>query len=372
MKIAAFDLKKQYQEIKSEIDKNISKVINSGNFILGNELETFESTFASYCNINYGIGVGSGTDAIQIALKAFNIGYGDEVVTVPFTAVPTVTAIVMSGAKPTFVDVDENTRCMDSKSLRTYLEKHNQIKKVKAIIPVHLYGQAADMDEIMKIAKEFDLLVIEDASQAHGTKYANNFVGTIGNAGCFSFYPTKNLGAYGDAGMIITKEKSIANKIKKIRNYGEKEKNKNEIFGVNSRLDELQAAILNVKIKYLDIWIEKRKKIASYYDDNLKSSKIETPVLSAKSNHSYHLYVVKISNRNLIKKKLAEKGISTSIHYPLPIHLQEAFSYLGYKKNQFPNSELLSQNSLSLPMYPELTKDEINIICKNLIQLIED
>jgi dTDP-4-amino-4,6-dideoxygalactose transaminase len=310
--IPAMDLKKQHLELKKELDKAISSVLDSGRFILANNVGAFEKEFSKYCNSKFGIGVANGTDAIHLALRANNIGEGDEVITVPNTAVPTVAAIEMVQAVPVFVDIDE-TFTIDVNKIESAITE-----KTKAIIPVHLFGNVCNMDPIIKIAKKHDLKIIEDCAQAHGAEYKGKKL-PVSGTGCFSFYPTKNLGAYGDAGMVVTDDKEVAEKVKLLRCYGESKRYKNEIPGFNSRLDELQAAILRVKLKHLNTWTKNRRKLAEIYNKNLKNVLI--PVEKDYAKHVYHLYVIRSKDRNQLRDHLKAKGISTLIHYPLPIHL---------------------------------------------------
>ena len=363
MQIPFGDLKRQYLTIKEEIDEAISNVLNRGWFILGEELLAFEEEFASYCNVDYGIGVGSGTEALHLSLVACGVEPGDEVITVPNTAVPTVSAISCAGAIPAFVDIDPNTYTMDPNKLEDYLKKRFTTKKAKAVIPVHLYGYPADMDPILEIARRYGLKVIEDACQAHGAEYKNQKVGSLGDAGCFSFYPSKNLGAYGDGGMIVTNDSDLAKRISMLRNYGQENRYHHKIKGFNSRLDEIQAAILRIKLRHLDRWNKRRRQIAKIYDQGTAHSEIKKPIEMDNSQHVYHLYVIRTKNREEIQKNLLEKGIETIIHYPVPIHLQEAYKDLKLKESTFPQAELHAKESVSLPVYPELSDSEVQHIC---------
>lgn len=383
MKIPFFDLRRQYDCIKDELARAVANVHQKGRYILGDNLRAFEDEFANYCGCRFGIGVGSGTDAIFLSLLACGIKTGNEVITVPNTAVPTVCAISMTGAKPVFVDVDEKTYNMDPEELRKLLDKRykmSDIRKIKAIIPVHLYGQPADMDPILEIARTYNLKVIEDACQAHGAVYyskksnekkaenqiTNNDsrimtrrVGSFGHAVAFSFYPTKNLGCYGDGGMVVTNNEGIFRKVRMLRNYGQTDRYHHEIKGINSRLDELQAAILRVKLKYLDSWNKKRKNIAEIYDNSIRAVDIIKPIEASYGSHVYHLYVIRKSKREKLQNYLKQKGVTTLIHYPIPVHLQKAYEDLGAKEGVFPISENCSKEVLSLPIYPELEKEEI-------------
>lgn len=353
--IALGDLKRNYFKIYEEIDSVIKDVLEKGWFVLGKQGELFEKEFAGYCGRSYGIGVNSGTDALKLVLKAIGIKKDDEVITVPNTAIPTAMAIVEAGAKPVFVDVGEDY-LIDASKIENVITP-----KTKVIMPVHLYGQACDMDAISEVAKKNNLFVIEDCAQAHGAEYRGMKV-PIGDAGCFSFYPSKNLGAFGEGGMIVTNNKELSDKLKLLRNYGQSTKYDADILGSNSRLDEIQAAILRVKLKYLHEWNEQRRKIASKYNSNLKEI-VKTPLENPLAKHVYHLYVIRTEKRNFVLEELKKRGIGTGIHYPIPLHLQKAFKYLGYKKGDFPIAEKFSEEILSLPMFPELTGKEVEKIC---------
>ncbi|HJP17138.1 MAG TPA: DegT/DnrJ/EryC1/StrS family aminotransferase [Nitrospinota bacterium] len=361
-KIPFIDLTKQFNNLRGEIEQAIFRVLNSGVFVLGNELKVFEDDFAKYCGAKYGVGVGSGTEAIHLSLLASGVKPGDEIVTVPNTAVPTIAAINSANAKPVFVDIDPETFTMSACGLEEFLKKKIS-KKIKIVIPVHLYGQPADMDPIIEIARKYDLKVIEDACQAHGAEYKGKKVGSLGDAGCFSFYPTKNMGAYGDGGMITTNNEQIAQTLIMLRNYGEEKKYHNKICGFNSRLDELQAAVLGVKLRYLDQWNNKRRKHAKLYNKLLKHTEVTTPVEKEFSKHVYHLYVIKTQKRKKIKE-LLENSVVTSVHYPKPVHFQKAYKNLNYKKGDFPLAEKCAGEILSLPIFPELNNENIEFICK--------
>lgn len=356
--IPFFDLKTQYKEIRNDIDKNINRVLSSGNFILGEELVSFENEFAKFCGVKFAIGVGSGTFALFLALKSLGIKREDEVITVPNTFIATAEAISQVGAKPVFVDVDNDTFNIDVAKIE---EKINE--KTKAIIPVHLYGHPVDMDPILKIAKKNNLRVIGDAAQACGAEYKGRKISGLGDITIFSFYPTKNLGAYGDAGAITTNNDEIAEKIRLLRNYGQKIKYHHLIKGFNSRLDEIQAAILRVKLKRLDEWNNSRRKIAKIFNELLENADVVLPIEREYAKHVYYLYVVRSNQRDKLQQWLKSKAISTLIHYPIPIHLQMAYKDLGYKKGDFPVVETCAKEILSLPMFPELKKEQIKEIC---------
>ena len=357
------DLKREYNLLKDDIDKAVNDVLDSGNFILGNTLKLFEKEFASYCGTRFGIGVASGTDALHLSLKAIGINQGDEVITVPNTASATVLSIMFTGARPVLVDVDE-TCCINVEKIEKAITD-----KTKAIIPVHLYGQPCSMKEIMEIANEHDLEVIEDCCQAHGAEYQGKKVGSFGRIGCFSFYPTKNLGAYGDGGIVVTNDEELADRIRLLREYGWKLRDDSTMVGYNSRLDELQAAILRVKLKYLEEWNENRRRIATLYDKLLN---VKIPVKKDDRKHVYHLYVISIKSRDEIKKSLLSRGIMTGIHYRIPIHLQNAFSSLGYKIGDFSVTEKNSEEILSIPIFPELTEKEAENVAQSINKIVNE
>lgn len=371
MKIPFFEPKLQWQAIQQEIDQAMTRVLKSGWYILGEELKAFENEFAAYCQASYAIGVGSGTDALQLALVACDIKPGDEVITVPNTAVPTVVAIIAAQARPVFIDIDPQTHTMSPERLEAYLKAASLPLKAKAVIPVHLYGHPADMAPIKEIAQKYGLKVIEDACQAHGAEYGGVKVGMLGEAGCFSFYPTKNLGAYGDGGMVVVNDEHLANRLKMLRNYGEEAKYQNAIYGYNSRLDELQAAILRVKLTYLDQWNKRRRSIAEQYHKLLEDTDLILPIEAPWAKHVYHLYVIRSKGRDNLKQRLEEKGILTSIHYPRPIHYQKAYTGLGYSKGDFPIAEQFTSEILSLPIYPELDNEQINYISHTIHSILK-
>ena len=360
-KVPAFDLQRQYQDIKAEIDAAVAGVLAGGNFILGEEVAGFEAEFAQYLGAKYGVGVGSGTEALHLSLLALGIGAGDEVITVANTAVPTVSAISETGASPVLVDIKYDTYTMDIARLETAITP-----KTKAIIPVHLYGNAVDMESLMKVAGKHHLAVVEDACQAHGAEYEGRKVGTIGTIGAFSFYPTKNLGGYGDGGMVITSDETLAGKMRQLRFYGmaDKEKYLHVIKGINSRLDEMQAAILRVKLRHLDKWNESRRAKAALYSQLLPREHVNLPYEPPYARHVYHLYVVRTERRDELRRYLKRHGIDTLIHYPAPIHLQPAYADLSLGKGAFPVSEKCAREILSLPMFPELSDVEIRQVAQ--------
>lgn len=363
MKIPLVDLKTNYQSIEQEIDLAIKNTIKSSNFINGPFLEKFERCFAHYIGVKYCIGVASGTDALYLSLLTLNIEKGDEVILPVNTFIATAYAVLYCGAKPVFVDIDEQTH-----TINVNLIKKAITKKTRAIIPVHLYGTPADMDQIRFIAQEYNLHIIEDACQAHGAVYGNKRVGSLGNLAAFSFYPSKNLGAYGDGGAITTNSSKLANSLLSIREYGTSSKYIFNKLGFNSRLDGLQAAILTVKLKYLDRWNKKKLNVAEYYNKQISSYLpfIKIPKTLVNTTTAYHLYVIRTPNRNQLAKFLARQGIQTGIHYPVPLHLQKSLTFLGYKKGDFPIAELVSNEILSLPIYPELTRLNQNYIIKTM------
>ncbi|MDO8603487.1 MAG: DegT/DnrJ/EryC1/StrS family aminotransferase [Candidatus Omnitrophota bacterium] len=359
MKVDIFTLKKQYDEIKDELKGPIEKVMTSGAFILGEDVGLFEKEFAAYCDVKYGIGVNSGTDALFLACLACGIGKGDEVITPTYTYIATSFGISIAGATPVFVDTEEKTYNIDISKIEKAITK-----KTKAILLVHLYGHPADMDPVIEIARKYKLKVIEDCAQAHGALYKNKKVGSLGDAACFSFYPTKNLGAFGDGGMITTNSEEVKDRALLLRDYGRKGRYENIIKGYNSRLDTLQAAILRVKLKHLDEWNEKRRKNATLYTKLFKETKMDItlPYEADYAKHIYHQYAVRIKNRKEVMEKLADKGLCPLIHYPIPVHLQECYKELGYKRGDFPVAEKYCEEIMSLPMYPELTTEEIKYV----------
>ncbi|MCC6003881.1 MAG: DegT/DnrJ/EryC1/StrS family aminotransferase [Thermofilum sp.] len=363
MKIPLVDLRRQYLSIKNEIDRAIEEVLNNGMFILGENVKSFEREFAEYIGVKYAIGVGSGTDALFLALKALGVKSGDEVVTVSFTFVSTVDSIVHNDGTPVFVDIDPESYTIDVRQIEKMITD-----KTKAIIPVHLYGLPCDMDPIMELAEEKGIYVVEDAAQAHGAEYKGRKVGSFGHIACFSFYPSKNLGAYGDAGMVVTNDQDLAEKIRMLREYGQIEKYKHLLIGYNSRLDELQAAILRVKLKYLDKWNEKRRANAKLYNELLMDlSNLIIPPSEVKGRkHVYHLYVIRTKQREELRNFLASKGISSGIHYPIPVHKQPSYKNLLNDIPRLPVTEQVAKEVLSLPMFPELTEEEIHYICDNI------
>lgn len=364
--IPFLDLTRQYKRIEEEILSAKRRVLEKGCFILGEEVSAFEEEFAHYCGVRYGAGVGSGTDALFLALKAAGIGEGDEVITVSHSFIASAIAISMTGAKPVFVDIDPEVYTMDPDGLEHLLKKRKGRSRVKAVLPVHLYGQPAEMEALVEIADRYNLSVIEDACQAHGAEYQGKKSGSFGLLGCFSFYPTKNLGAYGDGGMVVTNDKKLYDKVRLLRCYGEKKKYEHILKAGNSRLDEIQAAILRVKLKYLDLWNGERRSKALAYKRMLESTEVVCPVEKEQARHVYHLFVIRTKRRNALQAFLKEEGIHTLIHYPIPIHIQKAYGELGYRKGDLPVTEKYAQEVLSLPFFPELTTEEMGKVNKGI------
>ncbi|MBU0533521.1 MAG: DegT/DnrJ/EryC1/StrS family aminotransferase [Candidatus Omnitrophica bacterium] len=360
MTIPLTDLKKQYQSIKKEIDLAIEQVVTNTNFILGREVEEFEKEMANYLNTKFAIGVASGTDALVLAIRTLNISEGDEVITTPFTFIATTEAIIRAGAKPVFCDIDEETYNIDTNKIEEKITS-----KTKAILPVHLYGLSCEMDKILSLAQKYNLKVIEDAAQSFGSEYKDKKAGAIGDIGCFSFFPAKNLGAYGDGGMITTNDEQTIQKLKFLRNHGQTEQYHYTLHGFNSRLDTLQAAVLKIKLKYIEKWITMRLEKARLYNKLFLGSEIITPFIPAYSEHSFNYYTIRIKEkRDVVLTRLKENGIACAIYYPLCLHLQEVHNDLGYKIGDFPVAEKIQTEVLSLPMYPELEKEEIEEIVK--------
>jgi dTDP-4-amino-4,6-dideoxygalactose transaminase len=357
MTIPFMDLKRQYTSLMPRIQQAIGRVFDRSFFILGTEGKAFEKEFSAYVGVQHGIGVNSGTDALFLALLAAGIGKGDEVITVANTAIPTVAAIVATGAIPRFVDIDEKTALIDCDKITAVITS-----KTRAIIPVHLYGNPVPMKRVMEIASNHNLTVIEDCAQAHGACINGQRVGSFGHLSCFSFYPTKNLGAYGDAGMILTSHDDLAKKLTLLRQYGEEKRYHTIISGFNSRLDELQAAILLVKLKYLDQWNKKRKEIVEEYKRSIQNTKIQFIDETQEGISVHHLFVVRTPDREEFQQYLQNHGIGTAIHYPIPLHLQKAYTYLGYKEGYFPATEKVMSEIVSLPLFPELTKQEVDYV----------
>ena len=367
MNIPFVDLRAQYQSIKKETDRAVSRVLSRGIYILGPEVQAFEEEMASYCGTDHAVGVASGTDALHLALLACGIKPGDEVITTPFTFVATTEVIKHCGAKPIFVDIDPKTYNIDPAKIESKISQ-----KTKAIIPVHLYGQPCNMDEIMKIAKKHKIKVIEDCAQALGAEYKGKKVGSIGDVGCLSFFPSKNLGAYGDGGMVITKNEEIAEKVRMLRVHGANEPYKYSIDGFNSRLDEIQATILRVKLEHLDEWVGLRREKAALYDRLLEPIEgIDPPYADKDGKHSYNYYTACVTgttlSRDELRNHLKERDIMTMVYYPLSLHLQEAYKEFKYKKGDFKNSEWAQDRVISLPMYPALSEEQISKVAEEIV-----
>lgn len=356
----------QYLAHKREIDAAVARALAAGQYVLGEQVTAFEHEFAAYCNCAEGVGVNSGTDALILALKALGISAGDEVITVSHTAVATVAAIVATGARPVLVDIGPDSFTLDLQAAARAIGP-----KTKAIVPVHLYGLPADMDAIMDLAARHGLKVIEDCAQAVGARYRGRRVGSIGDASCFSFYPTKNLGAIGDGGMVLTNNSEVAARVRQLRQYGWNSARDSEIEGVNSRLDELQAAILRVKLVHLDADNRRRAAVARRYDEGLRATGLKLPQASTTSEHAYHLYVTRSAHRDKLLQRLREGGIAAGVHYPVPVHHQPAYRDRGFDPFPLPHTEQVAGEVLSLPMYPELTDAEVESVIAVLHAALE-
>ncbi|MFC6668990.1 DegT/DnrJ/EryC1/StrS family aminotransferase [Marinobacterium aestuariivivens] len=356
--IPFLDLKAQYRSIKDEIDQAVLNTLASSQYVLGSEVSTFEEEFAEYCGAAYGIAVNSGTSALHLALLAAEVGPGDEVITVSNTFVATVAAIDYCGAAPVFVDVEPDTLNMNP-----HLVEEAITERTRAILPVHLHGHPADLDPILEIARRHDLRVIEDACQAHGAEYKDRRVGGIGDLGCFSFYPGKNLGACGEGGMVVTQNEDFARKIRMLRDWGQEKKYHHKLKGYNYRMDGIQGAILRVKLRHLDGWTTARREVARRYNEQLVGLNLTLPIEKPWAKAVYHVYAVRILARDALHNYLNEQGVQTGIHYPIPVHLQTAYASLDFPENSFPISESSSRYLLSLPLYPELSQSKVSDIC---------
>jgi dTDP-4-amino-4,6-dideoxygalactose transaminase len=366
IKVPFLDLWSQHLPLMSEFNQAIHEVIEASAFAGGRFVTAFEQDFAAYCNIPHAIGVGSGTEALWLSLLACGVGSGDEVITVPSTFMATAEAITHCGARPVFVDVDECTYTMNPDAL-----KHALTTRTKAIIPVHLFGQPADMDPILDFARKHGLYVIEDGCQAHGATYKGRRVGTFGDTACFSFYPGKNLGAFGEAGAIVTSNAQLNEKIKVLRDHGQERKYFHSMVGWNCRMDGIQAAVLRIKLRRLDIGNQRRRSHAAHYDDGLRRIEgIVTPIEASYARHVYHIYAIRVENRDEVIKYLTDQGIGTGIHYPVPVHLQEAYQSLGYNRGTFPVAERCAGEFLSLPMYPELTYAQVEQVIQSVKEAV--
>ena len=359
------DLQAQYRSIASDVTDAMMRVVERGDYILGDDVRLFEEEFAQYIGTSEAIAVGSGLDALELALRAYGVGPGDEVITAANTFIATALAVMAVGARPILVDVVGETYNIDPAAIEAAITS-----KTKAIMPVHLYGQPADMLPILEIAQQHGLIVIEDAAQAHGARYDGRRAGALGHAAGFSFYPAKNLGAYGDGGMVVTNDAATAEKIRRLRNYGQRVKYEHSVIGTNSRLDTIQAAILRFKLRRLDHWNAARSEHAAAYNVLLAGAPIILPKTAQKCSHVYHLYVIQLDRRSEVQNLLTARGIGTGIHYPIPIHLQEACASLGYRKGDFPVTENAASRILSLPMYPEMTTGQREFVAEELLQAV--
>jgi dTDP-4-amino-4,6-dideoxygalactose transaminase len=365
MNIPLIDLTRQHRALREEITAAIQGVLDRGDFILGQDVHKLEEEFAAYCGTKYAVGVDSGLAALELSLRALGIGAGDEVIVPAHTFTASAAAITFAGAQPVFVDVDPETLCIDVEKIETAITA-----RTKAILPVHLYGLPADMDSIFAIAEKHNLMVVEDACQAHGALYKGKRTGNLGHAAGFSFYPTKNLGACGDGGILTTNDENVAEAAKAMRNCGQKSKNVHELPPFNHRLDSIQAAILRVKLRYLDQWIDSRRKLAALYNKLLAGSNVIRPAEPADYKHVYHLYVIRSENRDMLQAKLKERGIGTAIHYPNPVHLQPFYAKETDRRGQFPVAERGCNEILSLPLYPELTEEQVETVASEITALL--
>lgn len=365
--IPLLDLKAQYNSIKKEVDAAISRVVADQNFIMGEDIKLLESEIASYCGVPYGIGVTSGTDALILALKAADVKEGDEVITSAFTFMATASAISNVGAKPIFCDIEPRTYNIDPNEIAKKITA-----RTKAIVPVHLYGQSADMDPIIAVAEKNRLKVIEDNAQAIGATYKGRKTGSMGDAGCISFFPSKNLGAFGDGGMVVTSDPDIADKVKVLRVHGSKVRYIHSVIGTNARLDNLQAAVLRIKLRYLDEWTKKRQANAAIYNKLFKGTGVITPYVSEGNTHVYHQYVIGVPSqkRDGLLATLEKSGVEARVYYPIPLHLQECYKGLGYKPGDLPVSEKCALSTLAIPVYPELSANDIAYVAEKVKSFI--
>lgn len=367
VEIPSFSLKRQNSELKDDLMQALTSVIDRGQFVLSNNVGAFEDEIARLCGVKFGIGVANGSDALYLSLRALGIGPGDEVITTPFTFFATAGSVVRAGARPVFADIDVTTWNLDPE-----LVKEKITLRTRAIIPVHLYGYPADMDPLMALAEKYNLKVIEDAAQAIGAVYKGKKIGAFGDTACFSFFPTKNLGAFGDAGMVVTDNPDVADKIRLLRVHGARPKYYHQLLGVNSRLDELQAAVLRIKLKSLAHWNTRRRDIATLYhrllQDPVEKGLLKLSVEPAGVEHIYHQYTIQTAERERLRSWLQERGIGSTVYYPQPLHLQKVFESYGYQEGDFPVSEKSAREVLSLPMFPELTDDEVNIVADAVVE----
>jgi dTDP-4-amino-4,6-dideoxygalactose transaminase len=367
IKVPYLDLKAQYRSIKPEIEQAVARVLDSCQFVLGPEVADFEKEFAAYCGTSECIALNSGTSALHLALLAAGVGPGDEVITVPFTFVASVATILYVGAKPVLVDIEPRTFNMNPAALEAAISP-----RTKAIVPVHLYGHPADMDPVLAVARKHKLVVIEDAAQAHGAKYKGRSVGSIGDIACFSFYPAKNLGAYGEGGAVTTSNPEYARTIRMLRDWGQDRKYHHLLHGYNYRMEGFQGAILRVKLRHLERWTETRRAIVKTYNERLAGTDVVRPAEMPWARHVYHLYTLRADNRDALQAALLNEGIQTGIHYSTPVHLQPAYTTLGYGPNSLPESEKAAREVLSLPLYPELTESQVQTVLDALTSVVQD
>lgn len=363
-KVPYLDLKAQYKSIKDEIDAAVAGVLESCQFILGPEVATFEQEFAAYCGATECIALNSGTSALHLALLAAGVGPGDEVITVPFTFVASVAAVIYAGARPVLVDIDPRSFTMDPAAIEAAITP-----RTKAVVPVHLYGQTADMDPILDVGRRHGLVVIEDAAQAHGARYKGRAAGSLGDIGCFSFYPAKNLGACGEGGAVTTSNPEYALTIRRLRDWGQDRKYHHVLRGYNYRMEGFQGAILRVKLRHLEQWTEARRALAREYNQLLADSGVVRPIEMPWARHVYHVYTLRVEDRDSLQAALLAEGIQTAVHYAVPAHLQPAYADLGYSRGDLPQSEKAAKEVLSLPLYPEMTGDQIQIVSQALTSL---
>ena len=361
MHVPFLNLASQFATLKAELLPIVEQVLASGHYVLGPNVGAFEKELAIYVGARHGIGVNSGSDALTLALRALDIGPGDDVITTPFTYIAPAEAIHQTGARVVFADTDPDTFNIDPRDVARRITA-----RTKAIIPVHLFGQASDLQGLRALTEPRDIRIVEDCAQAIGTRYQRQPVGSIGAVGCFSFYPTKNLGADGDGGMVTTNDDGLAHKLRMLRVHGIEKRYYHDLHGYNSRLDELQAAILRIKLKHLDKWNERRGEIARQYDEGLKGLPVSTPARVADSTHVFHVYAIRTAQRDALQKHLGDAGIPTIIYYPLPLHLQRVYADLGYKEGDFPQAEELSRRILPLPIYPEMTSEQVDYVVRTI------
>lgn len=367
-RVPLLDLVAQHEPMREEIHGVLRRLVDSQRFVLGEEVERLEEEIAAYCGTKYAVGCASGTDALLLAMMVLGIGQGDEVVTTPYSFFATVSTIVRAGATPVFVDIDPKTFNLNVAQIEEVLKKHS---KVKAILPVHLYGQVAQMDDLLEIAARHGLPVIEDAAQAIGAEYKGRRVGSMGKIGCFSFFPSKNLGGYGDGGIMTMDDPAMAERLKSLREHGAKQKYVHDEVGLNSRLDALQAAVLRVKLRHLDGWHEGRRRNAALYRELFKSKNLPVVVpveAEYSTRHVYNQFVIRCEKRDELKAFLGERGVGTAIYYPIPLHLQPCFRYVGYKEGDLPVSEACAKDTLSIPVYGELTRDDIEYVVEQIAE----